>query len=209
MPTLNFKEYSLDIPKDVYLPSDDTDLMIEVINKEISIRDVFFNRAIEIGAGNGFLGLSVYDFVNVLYSIDINPTVIDYLFNTQKKYNLDKQIILQSDLFSKIDKNIKFDLIIFNPPYVPSEKIGGAEQSSGIDVAVDGGKDGSEIINKFIDRLFFYLSDYGVCYLLISSLNKQKKIENRLKENHLFFEIVGTKKLFFEELLVLKIKKLV
>lgn len=207
MPTLNFKEYSLDIPEDVYLPSEDTDLMLEVIKTEISNQNFLFNTAIEIGAGNGFLSLCVYDYVNIIYSVDINPIVVDYLLRIKKKYNLDKQIILQSDLFSKIDQNQKFDLIIFNPPYVPSEKINTEKQTSGIDLAVDGGKDGLEIINKFIDQLFFFLSDYGVCYLLISSLNKQKKIERLLKKNNLFFEIVGSKKLFFEELFVLKIKK--
>lgn len=206
MPILNFKEYSLNIPEEVYLPSEDTDLMLDVITKEISNQNFLFNTAIEIGAGNGFLSLCVYDYVNIIYSVDINPIVVDYLLRIKKKYNLDKQIILQSDLFSKIDQNQKFDLIIFNPPYVPSEKIS-AEQTSGIDLAVDGGKDGLEIINKFIDQLFFFLSDYGVCYLLISSLNKQKKIERLLKKNNLFFEIVGSKKLFFEELFVLKIKK--
>ena len=207
MPTLNFKEYSLNIPEEVYLPSEDTDLMLDVITKEISNQNFLFNTAIEIGAGNGFLSLCVYDYVNIIYSVDINPIVVDYLLRTKKKYNLDKQIILQSDLFSKIDQNQKFDLIIFNPPYVPSEKINTEKQTSGIDLAVDGGKDGAEIINKFIDQLFFFLSDYGVCYLLISSLNKQKKIERLLKKNNLFFEIVGSKKLFFEELFVLKIKK--
>ncbi len=207
MPTLNFKEYSLDMPEDVYLPSEDTDLMLEVIKTEISNQNFLFNTAIEIGAGNGFLSLCVYDYVNIIYSVDINPIVVDYLLRIKKKYNLDKQIILQSDLFSKIDQNQKFDLIIFNPPYVPSEKINTEKQTSGIDLAVDGGKDGLEIINKFIDQLFFFLSDYGVCYLLISSLNKQKKIEELLKKNNLFFEIVGSKKLFFEELFVLKIKK--
>ncbi|MDD3244627.1 MAG: methyltransferase [Candidatus ainarchaeum sp.] len=207
MPILNFKEYSLDMPEDVYLPSEDTDLMLAVIKTEISNQNILFNTAIEIGAGNGFLSLCVYDFVRTIYSVDINPIVVDYLLRTKKKYNLDKQIILQSDLFSKIDQNQKFDLIIFNPPYVPSEEISTEKQTSGIDLAVDGGRDGAEIINKFIDQLFFFLSDSGVCYLLISSLNKQKKIEELLKKNNLFFEIVGSKKLFFEELFVLKIKK--
>jgi HemK-related putative methylase len=195
------------MPEDVYLPSEDTDLMLAVIKTEISNQNILFNTAIEIGAGNGFLSLCVYDFVRTIYSVDINPIVVDYLLRTKKKYNLDKQIILQSDLFSKIDQNQKFDLIIFNPPYVPSEEISTEKQTSGIDLAVDGGKDGAEIINKFIDQLFFFLSDSGVCYLLISSLNKQKKIEELLKKNNLFFEIVGSKKLFFEELFVLKIKK--
>jgi methylase of polypeptide subunit release factors len=105
MPTLNFKEYSLDMPEDVYLPSEDTDLMLEVIKTEISNQNFLFNTAIEIGAGNGFLSLCVYDYVNIIYSVDINPIVVDYLLRIKKKYNLDKQIILQSDLFSKIDQN--------------------------------------------------------------------------------------------------------
>jgi HemK-related putative methylase len=208
MPTLNFKEYSLDIPARVYLPSDDTDLLLEIIDEKIIKTNKKYNKAIEIGSGNAFLSLAIYDNVNELYSTDINPIVVDYLLNVKERYNLEKMKIIYSNLFESIDENEKFDLVIFNPPYVPTEELSEDEdldEINGYDLAVNGGQDGREIIDKFLDKLPLHLSEKGECYLLISSLNKPIEIIENLKQKNLNSEIIGTKKLFFEELFVLKI----
>ena len=208
MLTLNFKEYSLDIPARVYLPSDDTDLLLEIIDEKIIKTNKKYNKAIEIGSGNAFLSLAIYDNVNELYSTDINPIVIDYLLNVKERYNLEKMKIIYSNLFESIDENEKFDLIVFNPPYVPTEELsedGDLDEINGYDLAVNGGQDGREIIDKFLDKLPLHLSEKGECYLLISSLNKPIEIIENLKQKNLNSEIIGTKKLFFEELFVLKI----
>ena len=202
MPALKFKEYSLEIPKEVYLPSDDTDLMINTLEKEIISKKLFFNTALELGSGNGYLSLYVYNNVNEIISVDLNPIVVEYLKKVKEKYQLDKQKILSSDLFSALDKNKKYDLIIFNPPYVPSEPL---NLEKGIDLAVNGGKDGLEVISRFLKEFDLFLLKTGVCYLLVSSLNKINKIKKKISEKKMSCEIIASKKLFFEELFVLKI----
>ena len=206
MVTLNFKEYSLDIPSRVYIPSEDTDLLLNVLEEEIIKRNKTFKKAIEIGTGNAFLSLEIYDNVNQLYSTDINPIVIDYLLNVKDKYNLDKQKIVYSNLFDSIDEEEKFDLLIFNPPYVPTEDLEKEDDSiNGYDLAVNGGVEGREIIDKFISQLPNHLEKEGICYLLVSSLNNPIEIIENLKKQNLKTEIKKAKKLFFEELLILKI----
>jgi HemK-related putative methylase len=206
MVTLNFKEYSLDIPSRVYIPSEDTDLMIEALDEEIIKKNRNFNKAIEIGSGNGFLSLEIYNNVNKLYSTDINPIVIDHLLNIKDKYNLDKQKIVYSNLFDSIDEEEKFDLLIFNPPYVPTDDLEKEDDTiNGYDLAVNGGVEGREIIDKFISQLPNHLEKEGICYLLVSSLNNPIEIIENLKKQNLKTEIKKAKKLFFEELLILKI----
>lgn len=207
MTILNFKQYSLDIPARVYLPSDDTTLMIHVLEEEIIKSNKHFESAIDLGAGNGFLSLAIYDNVNELVSTDINPIVIDYLLDVKEKYNLDKQKITYSDLFDSIDKNKKFDLIVFNPPYVPSEEILSEDDDeiNGYDLAVNGGERGREIIDQFIEQLPTHLKDTGVCYLLVSSLNGVSEIIENVSKQKLNAHVIDSKKLFFEELFVLKI----
>ena len=206
MVTLNFKEYSLDIPSRVYIPSEDTDLLLNVLEEEIIKRNKTFKKAIEIGTGNAFLSLEIYDNVNQLYSTDINPIVIDYLLNVKDKYNLEKMKVVYSNLFDSIDDNEKFDLIVFNPPYVPTEDLEKEDDSiNGYDLAVNGGKDGREIIDSFLEKLPNHLEKEGVCYLLVSSLNNPIEIIENLKKQNLKTEIKKAKKLFFEELLILKI----
>ena len=207
MTILNFKQYSLDIPARVYLPSDDTDLMIDVLEQEIVKPNKFFDSAIELGAGNGFLSIEIYDNIKELISTDINPIVIDYLLNVKEQYHLEKQKITYSNLFDSIDENKKFDLIIFNPPYVPTDEILSEDDDeiNGYDLAVNGGERGREIIDLFIEQLPKHLKETGTCYLLVSSLNDISDIIKKLSEKKLMAQIINSKKLFFEELFVLKI----
>lgn len=207
MTILNFKQYSLDIPARVYLPSDDTDLMIEVLDAEIIKSNKTFDSAIELGSGNGFLSLEIYDNVKEIISTDINPIVIDYLLNVKEQYNLEKQKITYSNLFDSIDEKKKFDLIIFNPPYVPSEEILSEDDDeiNGYDLAVNGGERGREIIDLFIEQLPKHLKETGICYFLVSSLNDVSEIIKNFLEIKLTAKIIDSKKLFFEELFVLKI----
>lgn len=195
MVELFYKNYVLDIPKDVYYPSDDTYLLLNTLEKELKNKK--FKSSLEIGTGNGLLSLSIYDQVTDLTLVDININVIHHIIGIKKKYNLNKINIIQSNLFEKISK--KYDLIIFNPPYVPSESFD--------DLTTDGGKEGSEIIFKFLNKLYDFLEDNGVCYLLISSLNNKNKIFKKIKENNLEYKILNSKRIFFEDLITLKIKK--
>jgi len=195
MVELFYKNYVLDIPKDVYYPSDDTYLLLNTLEKELKNKK--FKSSLEIGTGNGLLSLSIYDQVTDLTLVDININVIHHIIGIKKKYNLNKINVIQSNLFEKISK--KYNLIIFNPPYVPSECFD--------DLATDGGKEGSEIIIRFLNKLYDFLEDNGVCYLLISSLNNKNKIFKKIKENNFEYKILNSKRIFFEELITLKIKK--
>lgn len=200
MPTLKFKEYCLDIPKGVYFPSEDTELMLETLEKET--QNKHYENVLEIGSGNGLLSFFLYDKVNFITTVDINPVAIEYLNNMKQKYSLNKLQVIQSNLFEKIAKE-KFDLIVFNPPYVPTEEIG----DDAIDLAVNGGKQGREIIDKFIVSFSDFLSKKGECFLLISSLNNLDDVINIFFKKKLHVNVVSVKNLFFEKLYVLKIKK--
>jgi len=128
--------------------------------------------------------------------VDIDENVIVHLENIKKKYGLENQTIVKSDLFSNL-LDEKFDVIVFNPPYVPSEEVE--------ILSTDGGEDGSEIILRFIPQLPHFLKEDGVCYLLVSSHNNLDEIYYELTYNNLVFEKVLEKNIFFENLIVLKI----
>jgi HemK-related putative methylase len=195
----NYKKYLLEIPKDCYIPSEDTFLLLNLLEKEI-VKE--YNNVLEMGFGSGIISLYLYDYAKQIDCFDINPIAIKHLQKLKLKYDLTKMKIFFSNLFEKSNK--KYDLIVFNPPYVSSKKIDLKDFEA---LATDGGKDGSETILKFIDQLNNYLAESGVCYLLISTLNKIENIRKVLQKKHLQLEIVSNKKLFFEELLILRISK--
>jgi len=129
-----------------------------------------------------------------LLLIDINNQAIAHL---KKTFKNSKIKIIKLNLFQNIPKKNKFNLILFNPPYLPEEK--GEPKSS--QLATTGGKYGSEIINKFLKQAKSHLEKDGKILLLTSSHTKKIHWNNFKKKK------LATKNLFFEKLWVWELRK--
>ena len=215
-----------DLSKDflnVYEPSDDTFLLIDAIEFELDNLNTqsYFNNlekitSIELGCGNGLVSccyLSKLKNLNINkqinhYCIDINKDAINLTKNILSKYNFNNNtIIKESDLFNNIDKNKKFDIIIFNPPYVTTE--GGeytrALKEKDIYAAWAGGKKGSETINKFVQELNGRINNNTIIFLLLSKENDYNLIINNIKSKYnLNYELLMKKQFKNEKLAIFK-----
>ncbi|MCK5149296.1 methyltransferase domain-containing protein [Candidatus Pacearchaeota archaeon] len=92
----------------------------------------------------------------------------------------------------------KYNLIIFNPPYLPEDK----REPKNSCLATTGGKKGNEIILRFLKQAKKYLEEDGKIFLITSSLSEKidfEKLGYKEKE-------IGCEKLFFERLCVWEIK---
>ena len=174
----------------VYKPSDDTFLML----KNIKVRNG--ENVLDMGTGSGIIGIHSAKLGANVTSADINPYAVE-LAEKNAGLNNVKINVIQSNLFEKI--NNKFDVIVFNPPYLPTSK--NERMDDEINSAWDGGEEGSQVVLEFLKNFRKYLKKNGRCYLLVSSLNKKalKRIE---KLNGI---LIGEKKLFFEKLMVFQI----
>ena len=88
----------------------------------------------------------------------------------------------------------KYNLIIFNPPYLPEE----SKEPIDSKMATTGGKKGEEIILKFLEQAKNHLENNGKIFLLASSLTPKIDFENfgyKSKE-------IGCERLFYEQLCV-------
>lgn len=148
-------------------------------------------KVLDMGTGSGIQAETALKKTKNVLAIDIDPEVVKYI--KSKKIN-----IIQSDLFSNVKG--KFDLIIFNPPYLPDDK-------QVKDIALDGGKKGYELLERFLIQAKNYLKKDGKILILFSSLTKKNKVDKILKDNGYTFELLETQKLFFEELYVYLIKQ--
>ena len=72
---------------------------------------------------------------------------------------------IQSDLFQNVDG--KFDLVIFNPPYLPKD----IKEKKETARLVSGGRVGNELINEFLSKSGDYLNSNGKILLAFSSLS--------------------------------------
>jgi len=185
--TFQFNNLTIELHPEVYEPSEDTFQLIEAIKVK---KD---DNVLEIGTGCGLISLvCVQKGANVICT-DINPFAIEL---TKKNFLVNNELlngnydIRIGDLFDVLNFDDKFDVIIFNPPYLPTksnERIGG---SGWFDKAVDGGIDGLNITKRFIEGLPKYLQKDGFAYFVFSSLSPIDKLEKYLKDSKLNFEIL-------------------
>ena len=173
---------------EIYYPEEDSYLLSKVLEKKIpkllsKNQDLTF---LEIGSGSGIqLKTALKSGIKKqnIFSCDINPVAVKYC----KELNFN---CVYSDLFENIKS--KYDLIIFNPPYLPED----SQEPKDSKISTTGGEKGSEIINKFLKQAKNHLNENGKIFLLISSLTKEI--------NYLDYDknILAKKKLFYEELSV-------
>jgi len=111
---------------------------------------------------------------------------------------------IQSDLFQNIKE--KFDLIIFNPPYLPEErdyagiKLTQKDFNYANDISLVGGKKGHETIEEFLKQAKNFLNPNGKILLSFSSLSGD--IEKIIKKYNYNFKKIAEKRVFFEVLYV-------
>ncbi|MDO8625102.1 MAG: methyltransferase [Candidatus Diapherotrites archaeon] len=173
----------------VYPPSEDSYLLAN------SIQIPKKADCLDLGCGSGIQGITMakIDAQSVTFC-DQFKTALDLAKkNCEQNKVKCKTHFIQSDLFSRIE-NKKFDVIAFNPPYVPSDGIKWKD--------TDGGKKGREVLDKFLDHVTEHLKTDGQLFFLQSSLNGEATTKKRLNELGFAFEIVARQKLFFEELIV-------
>ena len=170
---------------EIYQPAEDSFLLEKFVKKEIKKKSI--TKVLDMGTGSGIQAeAAVKEGINPkdITIADINSRAIKLL---KKKFPKSK--LIQSDLFSKIPNNKKFDLIIFNPPYLPDHKFDNQPDTSG-------GKNGSRVINKFLKKTKSHLNKNGKILLLTSNLTKNINWQDYKRK------LLGKKRIFFEELYV-------
>jgi len=176
------------IPPQVYAPSDDSFLMVNAIDT-LSIEG---RNVLDLGTGSGILGLYCALRQADVTGADVDELAIRHTADAARLLGVDLKLVV-SDLFSNIPG--QFDLVLFNPPYLPSEDIH--------DGTVDGGSGGRDLIIRFLEELPGHLRKDGIAFLLVSSLNSPHIL--REGYNNFEFSTIAKRALFFEELEILRL----
>ena len=172
------KKLSHDSP---YAPAEDTYFLEDNIVNEKG------KNALDIGTGSGYLTRTLSQNFSQVIGTDID---FNSLINQSKKIK-NRICCDAADAL-----NCKFDLIVCNMPYLQSDEIW--------DRRVDGGKEGVEIPLKIIKSAVKCLNDSGKMLFVTSSLANYKKLIDESEKLGLELKIVARKKLFFEELIIVK-----
>ena len=92
----------------IYEPGEDSFLLAKYVEKFAK------GNVLDIGTGSGVQAENALKFSKDVLAVDIDKKAVSYV----KKRGVKAKV---SDLFSNVKG--KFDLIIFNPPYLPDEEL--------------------------------------------------------------------------------------
>ncbi len=170
---------------DVYPPREDTFLLIDCVEPRKG------QKVLEMGCGSGLLSLHCAKIGAVVTAVDINLKAVACTLANFQRNGLQADV-RSSDLFSNVDG--RFDLILFNPPYLTGAGEGELERSWA------GGRDGIQILGRFLREAPGHLLPGGRMIVLLSTTMKKAPLDKSLsafKRRRLC-----GKRLFFEELWV-------
>lgn len=204
----------------VYDPSEDTFLLMDCLEKDYtenfiqkhSGNETKATLSLEIGSGSGMISSFIYSNKifgknNIHISSDINHLALGETLKTvklnSKKEKLSQYECLLTSLFDGFRDQV-IDFFVFNPPYVPSEKL--PEEDDLLNLALEGGLDGMEVTSILLDSIASKMSPQGIGYILFCAQNKPSRVceefNAKYKEEGLVMELVDKRKCAWEVLSV-------
>ena len=201
-----FMGLDFNVKNGVLIPRPDTETLVEecitIINKN-KLKNIC-----DVCCGSGAIGISICKFTkdtNVkLY--DISEIALEVTLENIKKLDVKGNCeVYFSDLLNKAkEENLKFDMIVSNPPYIKSKVIDTLmEDVKNYEplLALDGGEDGLEFYRKITKDAKELLNTNGFLAFVIGNDEKEDVIEI-LKENK-FKNIYSLKDLYENDRVVI------
>jgi len=179
----------------IYEPREDSFLLRDQVLKYAK------GKVLDIGTGSGIQAITASSRAENVIAVDIDPYAVAFAKSQAAVVNARNIRFKKSDLFKNVKD--KFDLIIFNPPYLPEQK----GEPKRLARQLSGGKKGYEILERFFSQANNYLEKEGKILIVFSSLTNREKVDNIIKNNGFIYKTVSTLKLAYEQLFVYLIER--
>ena len=170
------------VNKNTLIPRPETELLCDIVVKKIKSRNPYI---LDIGTGTGCILLSVLSEIKKAkgVGIDISKKAIEVAKKNSNNFDLNQRAKFFTKSLNDI-YNYKFDLIVSNPPYIKTSDIKNLSddvRKFEPKIALDGGKDGLDVIKKVIYKSKTILKKLGLLALEIG-YGQHYKVSQILKE---------------------------
>ena len=165
------------VNKNVLCPRPETELLVEECLKYAKAND----KILDLCTGSGCIAVAIKKNINAkVCASDISSKALYVAKRNAKNLHADVKFI-KSNLFENI--NQKFDIIVSNPPYIPSseiEKLDIEVKEHDPKISLDGGEDGLEFYKQIANVAKSFLNKNGKILLEIG-INQAKNVQKLLK----------------------------
>uniref|UniRef100_A0A182P7F4 Methyltransferase HEMK2 n=1 Tax=Anopheles epiroticus TaxID=199890 RepID=A0A182P7F4_9DIPT len=218
-PVYKFEPHDYDT---VYEPSEDTFLLLDVLEEELDALKVRKpSMCIEIGPGSGVVLVALAKHLPVgqthCLGFDINPNACRMTQKTGQLNGTPVEVV-NMDLLAGLRSGC-VDLLLFNPPYVPTQPAATGSLEEHIDEfhsstegqslvhAWAGGAYGRVVTDRVLADLDRILSPDGLFYLLLLKENKPEEVLEHMKGKNFHGSIIKERRIRGEHLYVLRIER--
>lgn len=193
------QDFKINIDDNVYIPAEDSYLLPD--NLEIKQGQ----SVLEIGTGSGIVAMYASRLTDNITVTDINFDACELARKNFEDNGIENIEILFGNLFEPV-KNRKFDVILFNTPYLPTEEDEVLDDT--INYAFDGGLNGRKVIDLFLNEVGNHLNDNGIVQIIQSSLSGNEETLEKLDQLGFVSEIAAKEHFFFEDITLINAYKI-
>jgi release factor glutamine methyltransferase len=174
----HFFNLEFDVTPDVLIPRPDTETLVENVLQTVRHQSgLEAPRVLDLCTGSGCIAAALAKSLKnaIVLAIDISgPAVAIAKRNIEQLGLADRVSVEQGDLFEPIGRIVDarpFDLIVANPPYIPSDQVPTLDKSVREFeplAALDGGVDGLTIHRRILERAPHHMVPAGRIFLEIA-----------------------------------------
>lgn len=180
-----FRGLKLLVREGVLIPRPETEMLVELALKEL---DVAKAKILDLCCGSGCIACSVANEVKdaKIVAVDVSSSAVDCAKENIEQLNLtDRVDVVEADMTKDLPIGNDFDMIICNPPYVPTEVYNNLDTEV-LDfepkLALEAGPEGLDYLPSIIKLAKSYLKTGGLIALELHENHVQKASEIAKKE---------------------------
>ena len=192
-------DFIINTDDNVYKPAEDSYMLAD----NLLIKEG--QSVLEIGTGSGVVAMYASRLTDCITVTDINFDACELARRNFEDNGIENIEILFGNMFEPVE-NRKFDVILFNTPYLPTEEDEVIDDT--INYAFDGGLNGRKVIDLFLNEVGNHLNGGGIVQLIQSSLSGNEETLDKLDSLGFIAEIAEKEHFFFEDITLINAYKI-
>lgn len=177
-----FYGFEVQVDRRVLVPRPDTEVLVDVALERTGERDMY-GRALDLCTGSGCvaLALGLRRRTWKVTGTDLSEDALAVARSNAIRLGVARNVhFVPGDLFQSVRADQRFELIVSNPPYIPSGEIAGLMpevRDFEPRLALDGGTDGARVLRRLVAEAPAHLSPGGVLACELGAGQSDRAVE--------------------------------